>query len=229
MARLLGFFVLVLVVLRVLQTVPVVGGWFRGLLGFWLVALLVSAALARLAVLAASRRRLRQKIAELSNVDSARNRGKLGALYLAHGRPALAVELLAAALESDPENVEWRYRLGLARLALGERAEARAELERVLAADEEYAYGAAQLALAQTALAEGDAQAALGALERFEANHGESPESLYRRGRALKLAGRRAEARAAFARVPKLAARAPAFERRRQAGWVARSYLARFL
>lgn len=229
MLRLIGFFVAVLFAMRLLQALPGVGHLFHGLLGFWLVAIGVSAALARLSAWMLEERRLAARIEELGRVDNPHQRGKLGALYVAHGRYRKALEPLREALEGDPDALEWRYRLGCALLGSGEAAGAAEELLRVTEKDEEYAYGAAQLRLAEALTRAGDPERALAALDRFDRNHGESPESAFRRGQALRRAGRRAEARAAFARVPELAHSSARFQEKHSGGWVWRSAWARFL
>jgi len=64
-------------------------------------------------------------------------------------------------------------------------------------------------------------------LDRFDINHGPSPESAYRRGVALKKSGRAADARESFRHVGQLAERAARFQKKQQRGWVLRAWLAR--
>lgn len=228
MLRLVGFFVLCLLAMQVLQALPGIGGFFHGLFGFWIVAILLSLGLTRLSGWMLKRARLQRRLSELGQVDSPRNFGKLGALYVAHGRPRAALEPLDRALEADPENLEWRYRRGQAQLALGRAEEAVADFERVANVDEEYQYGGVQLSLAEACTRVGNYAGALEALGRFDRNHGEKPESVYRRGLALRAAGRRDEARRSFARVAEVARGGARFQRRESAGWAARAALARW-
>lgn len=228
MLRLLGFFVLVLVVLQLLRLVPVLGVPFRiPLLGFWLSAILVGAGLSKLAADALDRRRQRALERRLGAVDTPHNRGKLGTLLLTQGRAARALPHLEAAAAGESETAEWHYRLGIARLALRRNAEALAAFERAAALDPDHAYGAVWLRLAEAARANGDPERALEVLGRFERERGATPESAFRRGRALRSAGRRGEARAAFAEVPALARGLAAYQRKDAVGWVARAFLAR--
>ncbi len=229
MGRLLGFFLLVLLSVSLLRTLPVVGSWFQGFFGFWLAAIGLSLGLTRLSVLLTRRRRSAGELRQLSEVDSPHNRGKLGSLLLASSRPRAALPHLEAAVAGEPDLAEWRYRLGAALLAAGRAARARTVLEAAAAIDEEHAYGAVQLALADARQRSDDAAAALEALDRFDRNHGESPESCYRRGQALRRLGRREEARASFRRVTRLASRAARFQRAQNRPWVWRSLLARLV
>jgi len=98
-----------------------------------------------------------------------------------------------------------------------------------VALEEEHAYGAVQLRLGEALTRAGQAEAALAAFERFERNHGPSPESAYRSGLALRRLGRTAEAHASFARVSDLAAKAATYQRGANRGWVLRAFLARFV
>lgn len=230
MLRLVGFFALVLAALLVLRELPLVGGLFRiPLVGFYLAAIVVSGLLAWWGRWALDRARYRGLERELGRTDTPRNRGKLGALLLAQGRPRQALPHLLAAAEGDPGEVEWHYRLGCAWLRIGRPAEATAALERTLELSEEHAYGAAQLRLAEALTADGRAGEALDVLERHGRAYGDTPEALFRRGQALRASGRRAEAREAFARVPALARSAARYQRSEARGWVLRSLAARIL
>jgi tetratricopeptide (TPR) repeat protein len=148
---------------------------------------------------------------------------------LAGGKPAKAVPHLQNAVEGEPEVTEWRFRLGMAQLALGQNAEALASLGRAAEMDEEYGYGAVQLRLSEAHLAAGDPEQALAHLDVFDRNHGPNPESAFRRGQALKKAGRRQEASESFARVGDLARSAAKFQRREAQKWAFRATLARLV
>jgi Flp pilus assembly protein TadD len=225
--RLAGFFALVLVGLALLRQVPYVGGLFSGLFGFWLGVILLSSLLTWASGVLLRRRRLAVRTRELGNVESPHNQGKLGALLLAHGRGAGAVEPLRRAVAGEPETVEWHYRLGCALLAAGAAAQAIEPLQHAVELEEEYAYGAVQLRLAEALTRAGQPEAALAALERVERNHGPSPESAYRTGVAARRLGRKDEARAAFVRVSELAAQGASYQRGTNRGWVLRAFVAR--
>ena len=61
----------------------------------------------------------------------------------------------------------------------------------------------------------------------FERFHGPTPESAYRRGRALKALGRRDEAGSAFEEVATLAKQSAKYQKKDSAGWVMRAWFAR--
>ena len=225
--RWIGFFVGVIITLNLLQQVPFIGGIFHGLIGFWIAAILLSIALARATEWSLQRRRLANQTRALGHVDTPHVHGKLGSLLLTHKRPAEALPHLERAVQGEPELAEWQYRKGLALLEVKRPREAIESLRSAAAIDPEHAYGAVQLALANAHLREGDCDASLAALDHFDANHGPSPESAYRRGLALKQSGRKDEARACFRQVGQLAERAATFTKKRQRGWVLRAWLAR--
>lgn len=226
--RLLGFFVAVFALLALLRQVPIVASIVSvPFLGFWVSAALVSALAAKGGAFLVDRRRDRDAERRLGAVDTPHNRGKLGSHFLARGRPKLALPHLEAAAAGEPEVAEWRFRLGQARLASGDAAGARAALAATVELEEGHAYGQALLRLAEAELAAQDAPASLATLERFERNHGPSPESAYRRGRALARLGRKDEARAALGEVGELARAAARYQRREGAGWLWRAFLAR--
>lgn len=231
MLRLVGFFVLTLLFASFLGHVPLIGPLFArtGLLGILLAGALLSAGLTALGARLVAARKLRSEVRLLSQVGSAYNHGKIGAAYLARGRARAALEHLERASAGEPQVAEWHYRLGLARLATGDAAGALEAFERCLALEEEHAYGGAQMRKAECLLRLGRTEDSLGALARFERNHGPSPEAAYRRGRALRALGRRDEARTAFAEVGELARRATRYQRREASAWALRAALARFV
>jgi tetratricopeptide (TPR) repeat protein len=230
LVRVAAFLLGTLVLTGLLGNVPVVGPLFRGtgLLGLFVAAALLSAVLTRIAERLLSARRLRSEVTALGAVGSARNLGKIGALYLARGRPRAALLPLEQAAQGEPEVAEWPYRLGLANLATGALAPALAAFERCLALEEEHAYGAAQMRKAECLARLGRAEEALAALARFERNHGPSPESAFRRGRALRALSRASEARAAFSEATELARGAARYQQRSATVWALRASLARW-
>lgn len=229
MARLVGFFLLVFLLVSFLRSLPGVGPWFGGFLSFWLVAIGLSLVLTRLSFSLTRRRSFNQEMRLLGEVDSPHNRGKLGVALLVRGRAVQAVPHLQAAAGGEPDLAEWRYRLGSALLRSGRAGEALGELEAASGIDEEHAYGGVQLALSSARLRSGDPESALSALDTFDRNHGASPESCYRRGEALRALGRRDQARENFRRVAQLAGRAARFQRAQNRPWVWRSFLQRLV
>jgi tetratricopeptide (TPR) repeat protein len=226
--RFLGFFVVVFVALLVLREVPVVGSVFRiPLLGFYLAALLVSALAARLgSELVASRKR-RDELRRLGEVDTPHQRGKLGRMLELSGKPAQAIAPLEEAAAAEPEEAEWWYRLGRARLALRRVGEALSALQRARELDEEHGYGALLLTLAEASRRSGDGDGALEALGRFEGLYGPTPESAFRRGQVLSGLTRKAEARAAYSEVAGLAAGQPKYQRADGRRWALKAAFAR--
>lgn len=225
MLRLAGFFLVTFLLLFFLREVPLIAPIFRiPFLGFWLTAMIVSALAARGGAWAVDRQRQAALQRRLGAVDTPHNRGKLGSLLAAQGRPRQALAHLQAARDGEPEVAEWRYRLGQTYLALGNREQGVEELRAAVAIDEEHAYGAALLSLAGAYERRGEHQASLEALERVERNHGPSPESAYRRGRALAALGRREQARAALAEVSSLAKSAARYQARDGQAWALRAY-----
>ncbi|MSR60968.1 MAG: tetratricopeptide repeat protein [Planctomycetes bacterium] len=226
--RVIGFFLLALVLASVLGHVPVIGPLFaNNIFGILLASMLLSAALTKVGERLLTARKLRSEVRTLAVVGNAYNYGKLGALYMAHGRARAAREPLEKAVEGEPQVAEWRYRLGLAYLASREHARALAAFEQCVALEEEHAYGVAQLRRTECLQRLGRHACALEALGVFERNHGPSPESAYRRGQTLRSLGRRAEARAAFGEVAELARRATRYQKRSASWWALRASLAR--
>ncbi len=226
--RLVGFFLVVLAALEVLRHVPVVGSIFRiPLLGFYLAAIVVAALASRLTAAALDRRKQRDLERRLGSVDTPHNKGKLGQLLLSQGHHRRAIPLLEEAAVGEPEVTDWHYRLGRSYLLIKRPEDAIAALQRAVAIDEEHAYGAALLRLAEALTEAGRFDEALAAAERFERNHGPSPESASRRGHALAGAGEGERARAAFAEVAPLASQAAKYQRKSASSWVVRAWWAR--
>lgn len=230
--RLVAFFFACLVLLSLLRSVlggvPVIG-WILNVpfLGFWVVAVGLSALLARLGRDALDRRKRAELVRSLGAVDTPHNMGKLGSLLLAQGRSRRALEYLDQAAEGEPQVAEWHYRRGQARFNLRQLGPALESLQRALELDDEHAYGAVRMLEARCLLGLGQPEVALEALEILERYHGPSPESAYRRGVVLRSLGRREEARVALDEVAELARTAARYQRRASAGWVWRARLAR--
>ena len=221
MLRFVFFVLATLFLARVLGHLPFVGGLFArtGFLGLLITALLLSWFLSRWGEYAVRVQRQRAELRALEAVPSPRNRGKMGTLYLNRGSVAKAAELFEEARAGEPEIAEWHYRKGQAELARGRPEDALQPLGRAVEIDEEHAYGAAMLRLAEARERTGDDEAALGALERFERNHGPSPESAYRRGKLLASLGRKDEARAAHAEIDALVRHAPRYQKAQAQKW----------
>jgi tetratricopeptide (TPR) repeat protein len=227
-ARLLGFFLLVVAAFVVLQNVPLVGALFRiPFFGFWLALILVSVVLTKFGKVAYDRRKVRALERELGAVETPHNQGKLGVLHANRGNPRRAIPCLERAVAGEPEFTEWHYRLGISKLAVNDLAGARAALERVLALNEDHAYGEALLRLAEVTTRQGEGELALATIARFEEHRGPNPESAYRRGLALCLLGRKDEARAALQEVGAIANRQARYQRRSTTRWVMLAFTAR--
>jgi tetratricopeptide (TPR) repeat protein len=231
MARLIGFFVLVVVISSLLGHVPWIGPLFRstGCIGIWLTAMALSWALTWAGHRAYLMKKDSAEIQRLEAVDSPYNPGKIGALLLAQGRTRKALPYLERAAAGEPDVAEWHYRLGTALLALGRGADAALALERAVAIDEEHAYGAAQMRLAEAQAAVGRHDEALRALEVVERNHGPSPESAFRVGAVHRARGDKEAARASFRRVDEIAARAVGYQKRDATRWSLRAKLLSWL
>lgn len=228
MLRLIGFFMVVFVAMLVLRELPYIGAPFRiPLLGFYLAAIIVSILGARFASKAADRAKQKRLERELGGVDTPYNRGKLGLLMLKQGRAEQAVPHLAAALAADPDSEEFQYRLGLAELESGAPEAAAQTLARLVARNEDYAYGAALLALSTARCQAGEARSALDAVEQHDRSFGPTPESCFRRGKALRAIGDRSGSARAFAAIGGLAAKLPAYQRRAASGWWIKAQLAK--
>lgn len=233
MLRLLGFFVLVLVTLGVARSllggVPVIGPLLHvPLLGFWIVAALLSMGASKLATASLDRGKQRALERRLGAVETPHNQGKLGSLLLQQGRPKAALPSLERAAEGEPEVAEWAYRLGLARMRSGQPEAGLASFERALALDEGVGFGEPLLRGAEVLHGLERYEESIGWLERFERNHGPSPEWAYRRGQALARLGRREEAREALDSVAQLASQGASYQRGSGAGWVWRARWARY-
>lgn len=230
MLRLLGYIGAVFVTMLLLRALPVVGGLFRvPLFGFFLAAAVVGFVAERVGRAMIQRRRSQRARRELGAVDTPHNRGKLGSLLLSEGRPSQAIGPLRAAVAGEPDTAEWHYRLGCALLATRKPREAAEALERSVALDPEHAYGSALLRLAEARQAEGEPARSLEAIERFEATHGPTPESAYRRGLAHKALGQKDSARDSFDQVARAARHVARYQRGEARSWVVRATLARML
>jgi tetratricopeptide (TPR) repeat protein len=228
MLRLIGFFVVVLLVVQLLRHVPVVGALFQiPILGFWGAAILVSALASKLAVVALDRSRFARRRRELGHVETPHNQGKLGVLLLTSGRTRAAIAPLENAVRGEPNAVEWRYRLGSALLASGRAEDAAAELTRAAAIDGEHAYGVLRLRLAEALAKCKRHDEVIAVLDHFDHDHGANAESAYRRGRSLRALGRRDEANESFRRASELARTVARYQRTHARTWAWRAFLAR--
>jgi len=226
--RFLGYFFLVFVAMIVLRQVPIIGGVFRiPLFGFFLSAAVVSALVARGGLFLSERHRIGRDIREIGAVDTPHNRGRLGRLYLLNGRPRVAVGHLEAAVEGEPDEVEWQYRLGDALASSRQHTRAIQAFERAAELNEQHAYGQVLTKLANSHRASGDPDSALAVLDRFEVLHGPTPESACRRGLCLKALGRKDEASRALASVGALVAQAAKYQRAEAYRWGFKAALAR--
>ena len=230
MLRLIGFFAVVFVALIVLRQLPFVGGIFQiPFLGFYLAAIVVSVASARLGARLVDRRKFRKSVSALGEVDTPHNRGKLGALLAGDGRHKEALEHLEAARAHDPEVAEWAYRVGRSRLMLGDHVGAVEALTKSVELDEEHGYGEALRRLAEAQTKGGSFEEAISRLDRHDVIYGETPESAYLRGRAHQAGGDKAAAKAAFLKAPTLVAGVVKYQREGARVWAMKARLAAWL
>lgn len=232
MLRLVFFFIGVMVLLSVLSTllhgVPIIGALLGiPFLGFWIVAILVSAGLSKLGANAVDRRKRSNLVGQLGAVDTPHNLGKLGSLFEGQGRHRQALAYLDRATEGEPEVAEWHYRRGLALGGLGRRQEAIDALQRSLELDAKHAYGGVLMRMAELQAKEGLHDRALESLERFERSHGALPESAYRRGVSLKALGLRERSRAALDEVSELVSQGARYQKKAGSAWAVRAFWAR--
>ncbi|MCZ6597775.1 MAG: hypothetical protein O7B99_09070 [Planctomycetota bacterium] len=229
MVRLVAFFAVAWVLAVVLGQFPIIGPFFRatGIFGVWITAILLSWLLTHYGNRAYVVQRGRAELHRLESVDSPHNHGKAGSLLLSQGRPGKAIPHLERAVAGEQEVVEWRYRLGSALLRKRRHGEAADQLRICSDMEEEHAYGAVQMRLAEALLGDAKPDEALAALDTRDRNHGQSPESAYRRGLTLKALGRRGEAKESLAEVAKLARSVAKYQRRAANVWVLRAWLAR--
>jgi tetratricopeptide (TPR) repeat protein len=228
--RLAGYILSVFALLWLLRLLPGVGDVFQvPFLGFFLAAAILSALVGGWTAWAVTRRKTRNLEREFGAVETPHNQGKLGVLLLNAGRVRRALPHLERAAEGESDRAEWHYRLGVARLSLGDAHAAVLAFERALATDPEHAFGAPRLRLAEARLASNDAQGSLEAAQEFERWHGPTAESAFRTGAALRALGRRDESRRAFRRVAELAVVHSRGVRREGTGLAAKAwFLARF-
>ncbi|MFT5290457.1 MAG: tetratricopeptide (TPR) repeat protein [Planctomycetota bacterium] len=228
MGRFFVFFILVLVLTRVLGHVPVIGVLFArtGLIGVWITAILLSVGMTRWGERTVRVRKSRSQLSQLLQVDTPHNHGKAGRMLLAQGQARAALEHLESATEGEPDQAEWHYRLGQAYLDLRRFEEASTFLTRALELDPEHAYGSAQLSLAEVSEALGQLDDALAALETFERNHGPTPESSYRRGQTLLGLNRKDDARRAFDSVATLAIHTASYQQAKARVWAMKAKFA---
>lgn len=230
MLRLLGFFCVVFVALAVLRQLPFVGGVFQiPFVGFYLAAIVVSLASARMGTVLMDRRRFAKSVQSLGEVDTPHNRGKLGALLVRSGKHREALPHLEAAWEAESEVAEWAYRVGRSRLKMGDAGGAAEALARAVEVDEEHGYGEALRRLAEALTRAGAADEALLRLDRHDVIYGETPESAYLRGRAQLARGDKDAAAAAFERAPRLVAGVAKYQREGARMWAWKAQWARWL
>ncbi|HJP03374.1 MAG TPA: tetratricopeptide repeat protein [Planctomycetota bacterium] len=230
MLRLIGTILVVFLAMAVLRQLPVVGVFFQiPLLGFFLAAILVGLIAERLGTMRRRRVGFQRVQRELGAVDTPRNRGKLGSLLLSQGRHRAAIGHLRAAARGEPEVAEWAYRLGCALLGAGQVQDAAGALGAAVELDPNHAYGVPRLRRAEALTVCGHHEEAFEELGRFERDYGPSPESAYRRGQALRRAGRKREARDAFAEVGGLASAAVRYQKSEARLFALRALVARTL
>lgn len=232
MARLILFFLVTIITLSLLRSVlggvPIIGALLHiPLISFWLVAILVSVMASKGAAWSLDRRRERAMLRSMGAVETPYAKGKLAGVLLKQGRSRRAMPLFQEAAQGEPDRVEWQLGLGRARRDLGDVAGAGEAFDAALKIDPTAGYGAAALGAAACAQEQGDGERALECVRICEREHGPSPESAYRRGRALVVLGRREEARAAMGEVAGLVSNAPGRRKTQDLVWAVKARLSR--
>lgn len=197
------------------------------LLSFWFVAILLSVLASKGAAWSLDRRRERAMLRSMGAVDTPYSKGKLAGVLQSQGRHRRALPLFEGAVEGEPDRVEWQLGLGRARRSLGDVVGAGEAFEAALRIDPAAGYGAAALGAAACAQEGGDGERALECVGICEREHGASPESAYRRGRALAVIGRRDEARAALDEVAGLVSKVPGRRKTQDLVWAVKARLAK--
>jgi hypothetical protein len=168
------------------------------------------------------RRRIQALQAQIHHLDKAHHYSQLGDIYFQQGKLDQAEACYRSALKREPQDIDTRAHLGQCLLRQKKPAEARALLEDVCAENPKHDYGHSLMGLAETLGALGQTNEAIAVWRRVTDNHS------YPRARVqlaeLYLAAHlpdlaRAEVREVLADDP----HTPAFQRKRDRGWVKRA------
>jgi hypothetical protein len=169
-----------------------------------------------------SRQRIRELQAQIHHLDKPHHHLQLADIYFQQGKLKEAEASYRASMERDPQDEDTRGHLGQCLLRQNRYNEALPLLEEVCRDNPKHDYGHTMMALAETLRALGQTERATAVFQHVTENHS------YARARVqlaeLYLnAGRSDEARQQIDEVLADARHAPAFQRRRERGWVSKA------
>ncbi len=171
---------------------------------------------------AKDRKRIKELLARIHNLDNARDHYDLADVYFAQGKLAKAEASYRAALQRDPTDADFQAHLGQCLLRLNRPAEAKPLLEGVLAGDPKHDYGHTAMALAEAQMALGERDAAFFTWQRVLANHSYARAKV-QFAELLLQRGDREGARSELQEVISDDEFAPKFQRQREKVWVNRA------
>ncbi|MDR2844615.1 MAG: tetratricopeptide repeat protein [Puniceicoccales bacterium] len=171
---------------------------------------------------AADRRRIKQLLAQIYNLDKAIFHAQLGDIYFEQGKFAKAESCYRAALQREADDIDVQSHLGQALLRQGNTAEALALLKNVALKDPRHEYGYTLMAYAEALTQSGQLNEARAIWERVIENN------TYARARVqlaelLAKESRKNEAITLLDETIADAAHTPAFQRKRERIWVRRA------
>jgi hypothetical protein len=168
------------------------------------------------------RRRIKELQAQIHHLDKPHHYAQLGDIYFQQGKLQSAEDCYKAALERDPHDRDTQAHYGQCLLRLNRPAEARTFLQGVIDENPKHDYGHTLMGYAETQAALGEIDEAIATWQRVTSNHS------YARARVqlaelLARQGRKDEARAELTEVLTDDPHNPAFQRRRDRGWIKRA------
>ena len=169
-----------------------------------------------------SRKRIKELQAQIHHLDKPHHHSQLADIYFQQGKLKDAEASYRAALERDPQDEDTRAHLGQCLLRQNRAQEALPLLENVCKANPKHDYGHTLMALAETLRAVGQKERATAVFEQVTENHSYARARVQLAELYLE-AGRADDARQQIDEVLADARHAPAFQRRRERGWVRRA------
>lgn len=168
-------------------------------------------------------RRLRDQIrANPANVTARRD---LAMVYLERLRPKKAMQVIAPAIERDPENAEIHYLLGVARLRCGKLELALESLIRAASIDSRIRFGDSYRAAGDALTRLKRSEDAIDAYERFVEVNSSSVEGWTKLSRAHREYGAKEASEKALREAKKTWSVLPAYKRRQEWRWYLRCQL----
>lgn len=171
---------------------------------------------------ASSRRRIKELQAQIHHLDKPHHHSQLGDIFFQTGKLAQAEGCYRAAMERDPQDIDTRAHFGQCFLRQKRPQEALPLLQGVVNENPKHDYGHSLMALAETHMALGENDAAIAYWQQVTENHN------YARARVqlaelLFVTGRKEAALAEVREVLNDEPHAPAFQRKRDRGWIRRA------